>query len=141
MAALSDYLEQKLLDHVLRGIEHPIVTDLFVALFTSDPTDAGTGTEVTDSGYSRQSIRQDTATLADAWSAPAPAAGGHRCDNQRRVQFPAIDDGTITVTHFGIFDSAIGGNLLLHGVFDVPKTVEWGDVVSIDVAGIKITMR
>ena len=45
MAEFSNYLENKILDHVLKNISYTSPTTAYVGLFTSDPTDAGTGTE------------------------------------------------------------------------------------------------
>lgn len=47
MTALSNYLENKLLDAVLAGVPFTSPTKVYVALFTSNPGEDGTGTEVT----------------------------------------------------------------------------------------------
>lgn len=146
MAAFSDYLEAANLNHNLRGVPYLAPTDesdIWVALYTNNPEDDASGSEVSDSGYSRQSIKQDVETLAAAWTEPAEEelGGGHFVANTRRIQFPPIDDVTITVTHFALWDAQEGGNMLYYGVFDAPKTIEYGDVVSIDAGGIKIIHR
>ena len=46
MAELSNYLENKLLDHILKNVSYTSPTTVYVGLFTSDPTDAGSGTEI-----------------------------------------------------------------------------------------------
>ena len=56
MTAASDYLENKLMDHVMRVSPFTQPAGLFLALFTDDPTDADVGTEVAAGGYARQSI-------------------------------------------------------------------------------------
>ena len=46
MAEMSDYLEVALLNATLNGTAFTAVNDPYVSLHTADPTDAGTGTEV-----------------------------------------------------------------------------------------------
>ena len=146
MAAFSDYLEAANLNHNLRGVPYVAPTDdtdVWVALYLNNPGEDATGNEVTDSGYSRQSIKQDVETLAAAWTVPndEELEGGHYIQNTRRIQFPPIVDATITVAHFALWDAKEGGNMLYYGAFDAPKTIENGDVVSIDAGGIKIIHR
>ena len=38
---ISDYLEDKLLDHVFENSAYTVPTTLYVALSTADPTDSG----------------------------------------------------------------------------------------------------
>jgi hypothetical protein len=55
------------------------------------------------------------------------------------VNFPAATGSQGTITHFGIFDSASGGNLLCHGAFDSSKTIATGDILRINSGSITIT--
>ncbi len=57
MAEFSNYLENKVLDHVLRNTSYTSPTTVYVGLYTSDPTDAGSGTEVSGGSYARQVLR------------------------------------------------------------------------------------
>jgi len=58
--AASDYLEQRVLDFVLRAAaEHSFTSpaNVYVALFTTATSDDGTGTEVPDSNaYARTAV-------------------------------------------------------------------------------------
>jgi len=51
MAGFSDYLEDKVLDHVFGGNSYTAPGALYVALFTVAPSDTGGGTEVTGGAY------------------------------------------------------------------------------------------
>ena len=62
MAEFSNYLENKVLDHVLRNTSYTSPTTVYVGLYTSDPTDAGSGTEVSGGSYARQSLSVTTAS-------------------------------------------------------------------------------
>ena len=46
MAAISTYLADKLFNHVLRNEVYTPPAKVYLALYTTDPTAAGTGTEV-----------------------------------------------------------------------------------------------
>ena len=140
MSAFSDYLEAGILEHTLRGVTLPVPSAIYVALFTSNPTDAGTGAEVSDSLYTRQDAAQGEA-MATGWTSPVVSGEGKMSSNAKRIQFSPIADGTITIGWFGLYEAATGANLLYHGAFTVPKTLEINDVVSIDIGGLKVILR
>lgn len=100
MADLSDYLENKLLDHVLRNTTYVSPTTVYLALYTAAPTDAGGGTEVSGNGYSRQPI-----TFG--------AASGGSIANTAAVEFTAAGENFGTIVAVGVFDDASSGNLLM----------------------------
>ncbi len=119
----SNFLETAILDHVLRGVAFPALgTNTHVALFTADPTDAGSGAEVTGGAYARVAVARATT----AWAAPADNAGSQRTSNSGTITFPAPTANWGTVTHWGLFDAATGGNLLYHGALTTSQTVTSG---------------
>lgn len=104
---------------VLNGNDLPGVTP-FVALFSTAPGDDGSaGTELTGSGYARQSI---------AFGAPGPATGNaEQVANSNNIQFgPAAADWLQAVA-FGIFDALTNGHLLYWNTLATPKIVQQGD--------------
>jgi len=136
MAHASDYLENSLLNGILRGTTYTAPSTIYIALFTSDPTDADTGAEVADSAY----IRQDAAkggTVQEGWTAPSDGVSS----NAKLIQFPAIADGTVTITHYGVYDAQAGGNLLFHSELTTPRDMEVTDVVSFDIGAITVSVR
>ena len=133
MSAFSDYLENKLVDVTLRGGTYT-GGGVFIALFTQDPTDAGTGSEVADSAYTRQ--RAHATVTSDGFTAPANGSSS----NTRTIVFPAIVDTQVTVTHWGIFDAQTGGNLLYHSAMLNPKTLDPTDVVSFPIGSLTVTL-
>ena len=58
MSELSNYLEQKLLDHIYNEVAYSVPTTIYVALYTDDPTDADVGTEVTGGSYARVLVNE-----------------------------------------------------------------------------------
>lgn len=140
MAAFSDYLEQGILNHSLRGQTLPTPSTIYLALFTSNPTDSGIGFEVVDSAYVRQDMAKG-GSISSGWTPPATSGEGHAISNAQVIQFPPVADGAITVTHYALYDAQTGGNLLYHGEFTVSKTLEINDVLSIDIGGLQVILR
>ena len=84
MAALTDFVENKLLDWLFRaqavGINGASAAagtgpaTLYVALFTSAPTDAGGGTEVSGGSYARAAVTSSLANWAGTQAAASSVA-------------------------------------------------------------------
>ena len=118
MAELSDYLENKLLDHVLRGTSYTSPTTVYVGLYTSDPGDDNSGTEVSGGSYARQAISVTTAS-------------GGIVTSSADVTFPQATADWGTVSHIGLLDAVSSGNLLMHTGLTTSKTISPGDVLKI----------
>jgi len=56
MAEMSNYLENALINATLRNTTYTSVATVYVSLWTSDPTDAGSGTEVSGGSYARTAV-------------------------------------------------------------------------------------
>lgn len=133
MSAFSDYLEAQLINTTLRGATYT-GGSVFIALFTADPTDAGTGAELADSGYIRQ--RAHTTVASDGFTVPANGSSS----NTKNIIFPAIVDAQKTITHWGIFDAQTSGNLLYHSSMLNPKTLDPTDVLSFPIGSLIVTL-
>ena len=127
MAAFSNYLENALINGTLRATNYTAPATVYVGLFTTDPTDAGSGTEVSGNGYARKS-----ATFA------APSNGASTTDAD--IQFDQATGDWGTVTHFAIFDALTTGNMLYHGALTTSKIIETGDVFKIATGGLTVTL-
>lgn len=129
MAALSDHAEKLLLDWLMTTGSATRPTNWYVALYTAAPSDSGGGTEVSGSGYARQS-----ATFA------AASTPGGTTSNTNAVTFTAAGGSWGSVTHLGIFDALSGGNLLWHGALVAPKTIADGDTLEFAIGNIDLTI-
>ena len=125
----SNAIEAENLNFELRGVARTILVsessppNLWAALFTGDPTDAGTGPEIAYTGYARVAIPRATGS----WSAPADASGPQRCTNANTVAFPAsTGGGSVQATHWGLMTAATGGTLYRHSPLAVPTTIDPG---------------
>jgi len=126
MSAMSDYLENEILDHILGTGAYTMPTTVYVGLSTGSFNDDNSGTELSGSGYARQSIAFGAASSGTA-------------SNSGAVDFPAATGSWGTVSHFGIFDASTGGNLLIHGALTASKAVDTGDILRIATGDMDIT--
>lgn len=124
--ALSDYAENKLLDHVLGRTSYTKPTT-YVALYTSAPTDAGGGTEVSGGSYARQTLTVN----ASASGTTKPSAN---------IDFPIATASWGTITAVGILDASSGGNLLAYSSLVTSKTIAAGDQLVIPKDDLVFTM-
>ena len=129
MAGFSDYLEDKVLDHVFGGTAYTAPSTLYVALYTVAPDDTGGGTEVTGGSYARQ-----TATFTVSGTSPTTAT------NAAAIEYPTATANYGTVTSVGILDASSGGNLLAYADLTTSKTVSTGDVFRFDAGDLDITL-
>jgi len=127
MSEMSNYLENALINVTLRATSYTAPTTVYVALYTTDPTDADTGTEVTGGSYARTAV-----TFA------APSNGV--TTNSATVTFPTATAGFGTVTHIGLRDASTAGNLLYHTPLDTSKTIDTGDIFSITTGNLSVTL-
>lgn len=111
-------------------------TTWFVALFTTDPTDAGTGNEV-------DTTVDDTAYARQQENAAGFTVVGNSATNTNQLTFPACVYGSggvpYDVTHTAVFDAVTGGNMLYHGALDSAKTIEVTDQVDFAPGDLTIT--
>lgn len=130
-ASFSDYLENKVLDHIFNDGTYSVPT-ASLGLWTSALTDASTGATAGEASYT--TYARVTIAAADM----SAAASGSKT-NTAAFTFPACTAGGSTVTYWGTFDSAtIGaGNLLVWGTAtstvisttQTPPTVAIGGLV------------
>lgn len=142
MSAMSDYLENKLIDQLFRGQTAPATSTLYVGLLTAAPSDAGGGTEVSGGAYARVAVASSLANWAgtqSAGSSTASSGTGGQTSNNTAITFPTPTAGWNTVTHFGIYDAATGGNLLFWGALTIAKTINEADTVTFPAASLSVT--
>ena len=142
MSAMSDYLENKLVDQIFRAQSAPTTSTLYVALYTAAPSDTGGGTEVTGGSYARVSVASSLANWAGTQSAGSTTASSGTSgatSNNNSITFPTPSATWGTVTHFALYDAASGGNELFWGALTIAKTVNTGDTVSFPAASLSVT--
>ena len=126
--SFSNYLENKVLDHVFGGTAYTAPTTLYVGLHTSNPDEDDSGTEVSTGGtaYIRKSV--------------AFTVTGAAADNDGAVEFDTATASWGTITHVGIYDAESGGNLLAYAALTTAKVIDTGDVFRVPAADLDITL-
>lgn len=140
MAAMSDFLENKIIDFLFRAQALGVTgasaaagtgpTALFYGLLTAAPSDTGGGTEVTGGSYARVSVSSSLANYAGTQAAASTTASTGNTgttSNNGAITFPAPTASWGVVTHFGVYDASTAGNLLFWGALTTSKTVNNGD--------------
>jgi hypothetical protein len=140
---MSDYLENKLVDHVFRGQSYSLPV-LYVGLLTAAPSDAGGGTEVSGGSYARVKAAAGASQALTDWKSTqndslASTGTGGNTTNTNAVNFPTPSATWGTVTHFGIYDALSGGNLLFWGALTIAKTINQSDTVTFPAGSLSIT--
>ncbi|MBA7491906.1 hypothetical protein ES702_02454 [subsurface metagenome] len=125
--SISDALEIKLLDHVLKNDAFAVPANIYIALSTADPTEDGSGMAEPSDGYAR--------VVCNVWD----AATSRATENTNAVEFAEASGSWGTITHFAIFDAITGGNFLAHGDLAVSKTIGIGDNASFAAGDIDVS--
>ena len=133
MGSKSDYLENKVLDHVVRDTVYTQATVVWSALFTVIPSDTTAGTEVTNatSGYTRVTTSFVTAGLTTTG----------RTSNAAAVSFVTVAGGnTLTVVGWALMDtSTVAAGNILYWATVTSTVLEVGDQATFPAANIVLT--
>jgi hypothetical protein len=128
MSAISNYLENALINATLRNTTFTSPATVYAGLFTSDPTEAGTGTEVSGGSYARKAI---------TFAAPS---NGVTTNSAAACEFDQATGSWGTITHFAIFDALTTGNMLYYGALTTSKTIASGDVFKFATSSVTVTL-
>jgi hypothetical protein len=123
---LSDYLENKVLDHILGTTSYTMPDDVYLALYTTTPTDSTSGTEVTGGSYARKLI-----TFGASSSGAAT--------NNTNVDFTLMP--TCVVTGIAVCDALTSGNILVYGGLAASKSLSSGDTLRISSGDLSISIN
>lgn len=132
---ICDGLANELLDHIFKTTSHSQDTHLYVALFTTSPTDSGTaGAECTGGDYAREET--------DDWDATSAT---NASENTATIGFTtASDENWGTITHFLIMshldDPEDITNTLIWGTVSPNKTIGIDDVAEYAAGALDITL-
>jgi hypothetical protein len=127
MAEFTQYLENKLLDHVLKNTSFTSPTTVYVGLFTAAPTDTTSGTEVSGGSYVRQVLSVSTASDGVVTS-------------DADINFPQATASWGTIVALGIHDADTSGNLLMYTDLTTSKTIDEGDILKVSSGSLTVTL-
>jgi hypothetical protein len=126
MSALSNYAENKLVDHLLGTASYTMPSAVYMAFYSSNPADDNSGSELSGNGYARQEI-----TFG--------AASGGSATNSSAETFTASGGAWSTATHFALFDASSSGNLLTYGALSAGITLTDGQSHTFAIGTITVT--
>lgn len=124
--SFSNYLETNVLGHVFGGSAYTAPTTLYLALFTSNPDEDGSGTEVAGGAYARQTV--------------AFTVSGNTASNTAAVEYATATASFGTVSHVGVYDALSGGNLMAYAALTSSKAIGIGDVFRVPTGDLDITL-
>jgi len=126
--SFSNTFETHVLNYVFTATSVTRPTAWYVALFTSDPAEDASGTEVSTSGtaYVRKTV--------------SFTVSGNLATNSGAIEFPTATASFGTVTHIGVFDASTSGNLIAYSALSASKAIATGDVFRIPTGDLDITL-
>lgn len=139
MSAASDYLEERLLNHVLTNTAYTAPSTLYLGLFTNTSGNAATNLEagtLTDevstsaTGYGRKTVTFGSATVGATTVSATDAT----------VTFDAATANWNTITHVAVLDAATAGNVLFWGAVTTAKAIETGDTFQVTSGNLTISL-
>lgn len=142
--AFSDYVENKIIDLLLRGQAFTAPSTVYVGLSTAACSDSSVGTEVSGGSYARVGVTSSLANWAGTQSAGSTTAStgtGGQSSNNAAINFATPSAGWGTVTHWFLSDASSGGNLLVCASLTTSKTINSGDTVSFSIGALTVTVQ
>ena len=128
MAGMTMYLENKIVDHVLRNTPYTGPGTVYVALFTADPTDSGDlSNELSGNGYVRKPVVFDVPNSGDT-------------SNTQDIVFDQATGDWNGITHIGLMDAVAAGNMLFVGPLTSTVNVSTGDSLRIDAGNLVVSV-
>jgi len=124
----SDFLENAVIQHLFES-DFSAPANMYVALYTSAPTDSGGGVECTGGAYEREAVARQT-----GWT-----SAGNATENASDITFTEATASWGTVVAFGLFDALSAGNLLYWGDLTTSKSIDNGDTAKIPAGDLDIT--
>ena len=126
--SFSNTYETHVLNYVFTTTSVTRPTAWYLALFTSNPAEDASGTEVSTSGtaYARQSA---TFTVS-----------GNTASNSGAIEFPTATASYGTVTHVGVYTASSGGDLIAYASLSTSKAIDTGDVFRVPDGDLDVTL-
>jgi hypothetical protein len=131
MSAASDFLENKLLDHVLTATAYTQPSTRYLALFTAD-TGLETNSPSAEISTSDTAYGRKTVTFA--------AASAGTSATNATVTFDTATASWGTVTHIAVMDAETAGNVLFYGALTTAKTIDTADTMQVTSGNLTVSL-
>ena len=116
--AFSNYLEDEITGWINGTTFDAAPTSTFIQLYSQNPTESGSATGAL---YTRVSV------AAGGWTRGTNGVG--TLTNTNVITITSSAPSGATATHFAVFDSSTGGNMLFYGSLTAPQVIGAGDEV------------
>jgi hypothetical protein len=128
-AAFTDYYENKIVDDLFRSTAYTPPATAYLGLMTTACSDSAAGTEVSGGSYARVAVSKADASWKGTHGSATGVSSGTSgtISNAAAVTFPAPTASWGSVTHWGVWDAATAGNLLVCDDLTIAKTINSGD--------------
>lgn len=125
--SMSNYLENKVLNHIANKEVFTAPTNMYLALLTSSSNEDTAGTEVVASSYSRQAITFDNSTVGEL-------------KNSSDIVFDVATESWGSITSVAIFDDASAGNMLFYSDLAHAQNIDIDNQVVFKIGKLSITL-
>lgn len=140
MAALTNYLESGLLNHIFRSTSYIAPSSLYIGLiqnFISDNIEQGIIDEPTSGSYSRPVYNSNALN----WVVPYTDGSGLATHNKVAIEFPVASANIGDISGVFIADNSISGNVLFYSLLSSPRNIRQGDQFILPSGALKITFN
>ena len=134
MSAASNFLENKVLDHVLTATTYTAPLTRYLALYKNISGNAATNLEsgiltdeITGGSYQRKAVTFSAAVNGTS-------------STDVTVTFDTATANWGTVTHVAVIDSLSGGQVLFWGAVTTPKVIETGDTFQVTAGNLTVSL-
>jgi len=128
--AKSNVAKQMVLNFLARNQTVTQPTQLYLALYSTNPTDADTGTELSYSGYARQPV---------IFSAPEISGGRATIRNSGIIKFSIDPTASGTISYAGLKTALTGGNLVYYAALSETYNLNQGTEPVVPVRGLSVS--
>ena len=136
MSAASNYLENKVLDHVLTATTYTAPAARYLALFTNTSTNAAANLEA--GTLTDEISTSGTAYIRKAVTFAAASSGSSATN--ATVTFDAATATWGTITHIAVMDAVSSGNVLFYGAVTTSKLIESGDTFQVSSGNLTVSL-
>lgn len=135
MTAFSDFLENELLDHILRNASWTPPTSVWIAAFTAVTglESNSPSAEVSGGAYARLEVGGGSGR-----SFTVAASGA--TTNTETWSFAQATAGWGTVTHVAVMDASTAGNVLFWNALTVAKEITTGDTLTFNAGDFDVAL-
>ena len=128
--AKSNTAKQMTLNFLARNQSVTQPTQLYLALYSTNPTDADTGTEVNYAGYQRQPV---------TFSVPQLSGGQAIIQNSAIVEFSVVPAAAGSISYAGLKTAQDGGDLVYYGALGATYQLNQGVQPIVPVSSLTVS--